>query len=177
MGARFVALHPWTSAKDGGLIQACYYRSLAKQRPWAEHLTSLSKRGVNALSSVSAINHKRAPMSCFQRLNDLKANKWMNTNVQRNHKRLQSCNTTLTQIISGFQLSNTSGSPMLQVNTTPVHTLIAQPCLLALYIWTSAKRGRSCTLVRRCTRYLCPLANNPLSGLRLSLDDNPRHET
>ena len=30
-----------------------------------EHLTSLSKRGVGALSSVAAFNHKRAPMSCL----------------------------------------------------------------------------------------------------------------
>ena len=29
---------------------------------WVEHFTSLSKRGVGALSSASAFNHKRAPM-------------------------------------------------------------------------------------------------------------------
>ena len=123
----FVALYPWMSVKDGGLIQACYYRSLAKERPWAEHLISLSKRGVGTLLSVSAVNHERAPMS------------------------------------------NTCGSPMLQVNTTPLHILITQPCLLALYIWMSANSGGSCTLVRRYTRYSCPLAKNPLLGLGLKV--------
>ena len=44
------------------------YCGLAKRCPWAEHLTKLQKRGVGALSSVSAFNHKRALMSCLQRL-------------------------------------------------------------------------------------------------------------
>ena len=75
-----------------------YYRSLAKEGPWAEHLTSLSKRVVGALSSVSAFNLERVPMSCLQRLDDLKANNWTNNNVQRNNQGLQSqvltaCNT------------------------------------------------------------------------------------
>ena len=39
------------------------YCSLAKESPWAEHLTSLPKRGVGALSIVSAFNHERVPMS------------------------------------------------------------------------------------------------------------------
>ena len=42
------------------------YCSLAKEHLLAEHLTSLSKRGVGTLSSVSAFNHKRVLMSCFQ---------------------------------------------------------------------------------------------------------------
>ena len=42
------------------------YHSLAKERPWTEHLTSLPKRGVGALSSVSTFKHKRVPMSCLQ---------------------------------------------------------------------------------------------------------------
>ena len=52
-----------------------YYPSLLKKGPWAEHLTSLPKRGVGALSTVSTFNHERAPMSCLQRLEDLEANK------------------------------------------------------------------------------------------------------
>ena len=42
--------------------------------PWAEHLTSPSKRGVGALSNVSAFNHKRVPMSCLQQLDAVEAN-------------------------------------------------------------------------------------------------------
>ena len=45
----------------------CTYHSLAKECPWAEHLSSPSKRGVGALLSVSASNHERASMSCLQR--------------------------------------------------------------------------------------------------------------
>ena len=30
-----------------------------KERPWAEHLTTLSKSGVGTLSSVAAFNHER----------------------------------------------------------------------------------------------------------------------
>ena len=63
----------------------CLYRSLPKERPWAEHLTSLPKRGVGALSTVSAFNHERAPTSCLQRLKALEANNWTQNNVQRNH--------------------------------------------------------------------------------------------
>ena len=69
---------------------AVIYRSLAKKGPWADHLTSLPKRGVGALSGVSAFNHERAPMSCLQRLDALEANNWTNSNVQRNHQRLRS---------------------------------------------------------------------------------------
>ena len=41
---------------------------------WAEHLTSLPTRTVGALSSVSAFNHERVPMSCFQQLDAPEAN-------------------------------------------------------------------------------------------------------
>ena len=41
-----------------------------------EHLTSLPKRGVGALSTVFVFNHERAPTSCLQRLETLKANNW-----------------------------------------------------------------------------------------------------
>ena len=56
-----------------------YYRSLAKEHPWAEHLTSLPKGeggvgGGGGLASVSKFNHERARMSCLQRL-PLEANK------------------------------------------------------------------------------------------------------
>ena len=37
------------------------YRTLAKVRPWALHLTFSPNRGVGALSSVSAFNLERAP--------------------------------------------------------------------------------------------------------------------
>ena len=37
------------------------YHSLAKKGPWVEHLTSLPKRGVGALSTVSAFSHERVP--------------------------------------------------------------------------------------------------------------------
>ena len=46
-----------------------------------EQLTSPSKRGVGALSSVSAFNHERAPMSCLQRLDALEANNWTNKSM------------------------------------------------------------------------------------------------
>ena len=66
------------------------YRSLAKKGPWTEHLTSLPKRGVGVLLTVSAFNHERAPTSCLQRLEALEANKCTQNNLQRNHQRLRS---------------------------------------------------------------------------------------
>ena len=45
-----------------------YHYSLAKQHAWAEHHTSLPKRGVCTLLNVSALNHKKALMSCLKRL-------------------------------------------------------------------------------------------------------------
>ena len=51
------------------------YYSLAKERPWVEHLTSLPERGVGALSNVSTFIHERALMSCLQRLDALKVDK------------------------------------------------------------------------------------------------------
>ena len=45
-----------------------YYCSLAKEHPWVENLTSVPKREMGTLSSVSTFNHERAPMSCLQRL-------------------------------------------------------------------------------------------------------------
>ena len=57
------------------LKQKLIYRSLPKKIPWVEeHLTSLPKRGVGILSTVSAFNYERAPMSCLQRLDALEAN-------------------------------------------------------------------------------------------------------
>ena len=56
------------------------YFSLAKKGPWAEHLTSLPKMRMGALSNVSTFNHKRALISCLQRL---EANNWTQNNVQR----------------------------------------------------------------------------------------------
>ena len=42
-----------------------YCVSLAKECPWVENCTSLPKRGVGALSSASAFNHKRVSTSCL----------------------------------------------------------------------------------------------------------------
>ena len=66
------------------------YHSLAKKGQWAEHLTNLPKRGVGALSTVSAFNHERPPTSCLQRLEALEANNWTQNNVQRNHQQFWS---------------------------------------------------------------------------------------
>ena len=72
------------------------YRSLPKEHPWAEHLTSLPKRGVGTLSTISAFDHERAPMSCLQRLEAFEANNWMQNNVQQNHQQLRSQRHTTT---------------------------------------------------------------------------------
>ena len=48
------------------------------------------RRGVGALSTVSAFRHERAPTSCLQRLEAPEANNWTQNNVQRNHQRLRS---------------------------------------------------------------------------------------
>ena len=56
------------------LKQKLMYRSLPKKSPWVEHLTSLPKRGVSTLSTVSAFNYERAPTSCLQQLDALEAN-------------------------------------------------------------------------------------------------------
>ena len=55
-----------------------------------QHLTCLPKRGVGTLSTVSTFDHERAPMSCLQRLEALKANNWTQNNVQQNYQHLQS---------------------------------------------------------------------------------------
>ena len=41
------------------------YRSLMKEYPCAEHFTSLPRRGVSALSSVSTFNQERVPMFAY----------------------------------------------------------------------------------------------------------------
>ena len=43
-----------------------------------------AKEGVGTLSTVSAFNHERAPMSCLQRLKALEANNCTQNNIQRN---------------------------------------------------------------------------------------------
>ena len=49
------------------ILRYTVYHILAKECPWAEHLTSLPKRGVGALSSVSGFNHEfqRVPMYVY----------------------------------------------------------------------------------------------------------------
>ena len=41
---------------------------------------------------------------------------------------------------------------------------------------TSANSGGSCTLVRRYTRYSCPLAKNPLLGLGLKVKQRSKED-
>ena len=49
----------WAIMGQGGhLINCC---SLAKEHPWAEHLTNLSKRGVGILLNVAALTMKERP--------------------------------------------------------------------------------------------------------------------
>ena len=74
-----------------GYTQACFFYglemwlidcsccSLTKKGSWAEHFTSLPKREVGALSTVSAFNHRKAPTSCLQRLDALEAKKQRTT--------------------------------------------------------------------------------------------------
>ena len=99
-----VHIHVWhttptaTCTLKGGILSQAYsmfvhiyiYCSLTRKGPWAEHLTSLPKRGVGALSTVSAFHHKRTPTSCLQWLEALEANNWTQNNIQRNHQRLWS---------------------------------------------------------------------------------------
>ena len=66
------------------------YRSLPKECPWAKHLTSLPKKGVGTLSTVSDFNNKKAPTSCLQQIKALEVNNWTQNNIKRNHQRLQS---------------------------------------------------------------------------------------
>ena len=60
------------------LIKEMQYCSLPKDRPWAEHLTSMPKRGVGALLSVSAFlmmkERSRYVYSDSIRVNALEAN-------------------------------------------------------------------------------------------------------
>ena len=52
-----------------------HYRSLTKKGPWAEHLTSLPKRGLGAPLTVFVFNHERAPHHVY----DLKPSKQRTT--------------------------------------------------------------------------------------------------
>ena len=56
---------PWKCREEEGRGRLYTYFSLMKEYPWAEHLTSPSKRGVGALLSVSAFNHKRASIYAY----------------------------------------------------------------------------------------------------------------
>ena len=47
----------------------CIYRSLMKKHSWVEHLTSLPRGAMCALSSALEFSHERAPTSCLQQLN------------------------------------------------------------------------------------------------------------
>ena len=64
----WVLLLSWSSLQKILTFQASYIlviRILAKECPWAEHLTSLPKNGVGAFSSVY-FNHEGVPVSCLQ---------------------------------------------------------------------------------------------------------------
>ena len=66
-------------------FQASYIlviRSLAKECPWAVKLTSLSKNGLGAFSSVY-FNHEGVPVSCLQSSKHITGQK---KNVQRSNK-------------------------------------------------------------------------------------------
>jgi len=52
-------------------------------------LSSPSKRGVGTLSSVFAVNHERASMSCSQQQDALEENSWTNNNIQQSHQWLR----------------------------------------------------------------------------------------
>ena len=55
------------------------YRSLAKERPWVEYITSLPKRGVGALLSVSAFNRfstKTCIVNCMHGSNHIGFSVW-----------------------------------------------------------------------------------------------------
>ena len=78
------------------------YRSLPKKGPWVEHLTSLQKRRVGALSTVSAFNHERAPTSSLQQLEALEANNWTQNKVQQNHQQVRSGVLTAHNTLNGM---------------------------------------------------------------------------
>ena len=67
----FIIKLPWPVPSN--LEMYSNYHSLQKKSLWAEHFTSLPKRGVGALSTVSAFNHKRVPTSCLQWFEALEA--------------------------------------------------------------------------------------------------------
>ena len=60
-------MHKNRQVKEQGVIpigtcsleKVISYRSLAKEHPWAEHLTSLPKRGVGTPLSISISNNER----------------------------------------------------------------------------------------------------------------------
>ena len=66
----------------------CMYNSLTRECPWAEHLTSLPKRGVGALLSVSAFTTKECPCHAYMPLKQIIGPTI--TYVQQNHQRLWS---------------------------------------------------------------------------------------
>ena len=56
---------PARPSQCGASVTVYMYHSVAKERPRAEHLTSLPKRRVGAFSCVSAFNHKRGRMYAY----------------------------------------------------------------------------------------------------------------
>ena len=105
-------LLPFTlfSACSAKPIQRLNYCSLAKECPWAEHLTSLPKRGLGALLSVSTFTTKERPCHVYSKLDDHTANNLRNSSVQWNHQWLRSwvllAHSTLNGIMSPWAWSS-----------------------------------------------------------------------
>ena len=68
-------------------VRVYMYHSVAKERPWVGHLTSMPKRRVGAHSCVSAFNHERGPMYAYSNSLPLNSLKYRtNINVQQSHR-------------------------------------------------------------------------------------------
>ena len=62
------------------------YCSFVKEHPWAEHLTSMPKRGVGALLNATTFNHEEASMYAYNDSLPTNLLKYCtNNNVQWNH--------------------------------------------------------------------------------------------
>ena len=73
--------HTWLGVPSDRVYM---YHSVAKERPWVGHLTSLPERGVGAHSCVSAFNHERGPMYAYSNSPPLNSLKYRtNNNVQQ----------------------------------------------------------------------------------------------
>ena len=74
----------WAISARISPVPTILYCSLAKERPWVEHLVYQS-----GLFWVFLHLTQNSAKWCLQQLNVLKANNWTNNNVQRNHQWLR----------------------------------------------------------------------------------------